>query len=189
MRTNLCLSLWAWASHYNQLAQTSVVFNGGYHQMMYHNNLPHQTQLFNILLHYCVHLHPNPHYNWLNQISVLFFGDFFQLVHHNHWQQHNQFLIFFLITVATSIKIQLFGESILRDQDYSFWGEIRILTITFLRGTNPDSQITQPFFKGFLLETLWWVQLERDAPVFSCDNNTMNIFLIGWYITILGLHA
>ena len=91
MSTTTHLLLRAWDAHYNQLDKTSVLFNGGYHQMMHHNNCPQQTQFFDILLHYCVHFHLNPHYNWLNQKSVLICGDSRQLVHQNHWHQYNQF--------------------------------------------------------------------------------------------------
>ena len=55
----------------------------------------------------------------------------------------------FLITVATSIQIQLFGQSILRDQACSFCGKIHFFDINLLWGTISDSQITQPFFRGF----------------------------------------
>ena len=95
--------------------------------------------------------------------------------------------MFFLITVATSTQNQFFEESILRDQACIFWGE-SIFYINLLRGTNPDSQLTQ-LFLGFLLEALQWVQIERDTHIFSCDKNSMNIFPISWYLTILGLHA
>ena len=54
--------------------------------------------------------------------------------------------MFFLITVATYIQIQLFNESILRDQACSFCGKIMFLNITLLWGINPDSQLTQPYF-------------------------------------------
>ena len=54
--------------------------------------------------------------------------------------------MFLLINVATSIKIQFFGETILRDQACNFWGEIHFLDIALLRATNPDIQLTQPLF-------------------------------------------
>ena len=61
--------------------------------------------------------------------------------------------------------------------------------IPLLWGTNPDSQLAKPFFKGFLLEDCLWVHFERYSHVFSRDNNSMNIFPIGWYMTVLVLHA
>ena len=97
--------------------------------------------------------------------------------------------MFFFITVATSIKIRLFDESILRDQAYSSLCEINILNITLLRGTNPDIQITQHFFKVFLLEARWWVQLAGYENIFSFGINSMNILPIGCYITVIGLNA
>ena len=63
------------------------------------------------------------------------------------------------------------------------------LNINLLRGTNPDNQLIQLLKKGFLLESCLWVQLERYAHIFSHDNNSINIFPIGWYLTVLGLHA
>ena len=55
--------------------------------------------------------------------------------------------MFFLITVDTSIQIQFFDRSILRDRACSFLGEIHYFDIYLLWRTNPDSQITQPFFR------------------------------------------
>ena len=53
--------------------------------------------------------------------------------------------MFSLIIVSTPIQIQLFDESILRDQACSFWGEIIFLNIILLRDTNTDIQLTQLF--------------------------------------------
>ena len=156
---------------------------------MHQNNFPQKTQLFDLLLHYWVHFHPNPHQNWLKHKSVLVCDDSRQLVHQNHRQQNDQFLMLFLITVATSIQTQFSGAYIFRDQACSFLGGIHFLNIALLRGTSPDIQLNQLFLKVFLLEARQWVHLERYVYVFSRDNNSMNIFPIGWYLTILGLHA
>ena len=49
----------------------------------------------------------------------------------------------FLVTVATSIQIQFFGEYILRDQACTLWGEIHYFNIALLWGNNPDSQLNK----------------------------------------------
>ena len=122
----------------------NCAFYGGSHKMMHHNNCPPQTQLFDLLIHYCVHFNPNPHYNRLNNKSMLVCGDSTQLVYQNYWQQHNQFLNVLFHYCGHLHPHPILGCVYFERPGLQFLGWM-FLRITLLWGTNPDIQLTQPF--------------------------------------------